>query len=424
MEYIITPFWFFLDYFAGVIFMGALLPARKDAKRIHLIAIIIFMCIVSVLCQNTLVKQLLNIIALIIVSFLMFSGSMPKHFLCVLLILVFSGVLDTSVGYGVCALLKISYTEYIWRKLLYVVVTSLSKLIAILLAFLFRYVRRKSETNILWDKWLLLSLIFPAVSLSNVVMIFANLKTESDLSVATFVYIIVLACANIAILYLIQIMEKQSMEEQQYALMKQQMAIQTESITSLEKSYREQRKSTHEFIHHMQTLSGLLENQSEKEASDYISYILNTHSNRIFAINSHHPILDAVFNQKYQQANEKEIEMRFSVNDLSIINIGTNELVVLFSNLLDNAIEACEQCEKKREIICNVVASDAMFISIKNTSKPVEIKNGYIKTTKKPKEEHGFGLNSVTHILNSFKAEYAFEYKDGWFQFVAEIPLE
>ena len=43
--------------------------------------------------------------------------------------------------------------------------------------------------------------------------------------------------------------------------------------------------------------------------------------------------------------------------------------------------------------------------------------------TKKSKINHGYGLSQVQSILAQLHAEYAFDYQDGWFTFVAEIPL-
>ena len=71
----------------------------------------------------------------------------------------------------------------------------------------------------------------------------------------------------------------------------------------------------------------------------------------------------------------------------------------------------------------NNIANDTLWISVKNTSTPVKITNGTIPTSKEPKEEHGYGLPRIQSILDQLGAEYAFDYKDGWFTFVAEIPL-
>ena len=116
--------------------------------------------------------------------------------------------------------------------------------------------------------------------------------------------------------------------------------------------------------------------------------------------------------------------MHVQVNDLSAVSIQTDYLVVVLSNLIDNAIEACLCLQNDREMICSLVASDRLYLSIRNTSEPVNIEDGHIKTTKENNHEHGYGIPAVRYILDKMNAEYTYDYQDGWFQFVAELPLE
>jgi sensor histidine kinase regulating citrate/malate metabolism len=110
------------------------------------------------------------------------------------------------------------------------------------------------------------------------------------------------------------------------------------------------------------------------------------------------------------------------VNDLSQISIGTDELVVLLSNLLDNAIEASCRIEGYRSIQCSVLLDETLFLSVRNTSNPVTIAGDTIPTSKTPKDEHGFGLSRIQLVLKQLNAEYTFIYENGWFEFVAEFP--
>lgn len=143
---------------------------------------------------------------------------------------------------------------------------------------------------------------------------------------------------------------------------------------------------------------------------------------RIFTVNSHHPVIDAVLNQKYQQAQEHEIDVQMQVSDLAYVSISTDHLVVLLSNLLDNAIEACNKLPNHRFIECSLILSDSLYISVRNTSMPVETNGNYIPTTKEPKEDHGYGLPHIDFILKQLHAEYVLSYQNGWFEFAAEIP--
>lgn len=205
-------------------------------------------------------------------------------------------------------------------------------------------------------------------------------------------------------------------------LLRQHMEMQRESMRALEQNYRLQRKSTHEFEHHMQVLRDLLD-QNEVDASrEYLARLRKNRSIHVMSVNSRHPVIDVILNQKYQTAQENEIKMQIRVNDLSKVNIPTDSLVVVLTNLLDNAIEACRRIDGYREIFCSVLQDDdGLYISIRNTAMPVSIVDGKIPTSKTDSLSHGFGLLSVSYVLDELGAEYTFGYDEGWFHFAAEI---
>lgn len=204
-------------------------------------------------------------------------------------------------------------------------------------------------------------------------------------------------------------------------LLKQHMELQKESMNALEQNYRLQRKSTHEFEHHLQVLGDLMKQGEYDAACDYLDKLKKNRSMHVMGVNSRHPVVDVILNQKYQMARENDIKVQVQVNDLSEIDIPSDSLVVLLTNLWDNAIEACRRIDGYREIFCSILYDEGLYISIRNTSNPVRIADGKIATSKQDSLSHGFGLLSVCYILDSVGAEYSFDYEEGWFSFVAEI---
>lgn len=207
-------------------------------------------------------------------------------------------------------------------------------------------------------------------------------------------------------------------------LLRQHMEMQQESMSALEQNYRMQRKSAHEFEHHLQVLRDLLEHDEVGAARDYLDRLKKNRSIHVMSVSSNHPVIDVILNQKYQTARENEIKMQIQVNDLSAMAIPTDSLVVVLTNLLDNALEACRRLDGYREIFCSVLYDDGLYISIRNTSEPVQIVDGKIPTSKQDSLSHGFGLLSVTYVLDMLDAEYIFGYDEGWFHFAAEIEYE
>lgn len=425
MEKVISAFWSVLELCSQLLFWKACFQPKVQ-KREYLMAVIAVWMLNQLYINRGLASEWITALTLllyIVVSYLINKGKWYQHILAVFVVTGLSGIIDTIFLYGASSVIGISVAELVWRKLLYVVIVTSGKLFLLLFAWIFYRFPVFRRTQSLQGKWLFLSLLFPITSTATLLLIFNNFRNEADISVGIVFFCAVLAIANIAILYAIGLVQDSTEQLKENALLSQQMEIQTDNIIALEKSYRAQRKATHEFRSQLQTISDLLALGEIDEAQKYIQTIQGQQTTRIFCVNSHHPIIDAVLNHKYQTAKECGIDVQVKVNNLSSVSIETNQLVVLLSNLLDNAIEGCCRVAGERALHCSIVASDVLLLSVRNTSQPVKIWNNTIETSKKSKINHGYGLSQVQSILGQLHAEYAFDYLDGWFTFVAEIPL-
>ena len=116
------------------------------------------------------------------------------------------------------------------------------------------------------------------------------------------------------------------------------------------------------------------------------------------AVKTGHPLVDTLFSRKYIIADEKGIDMDFTVNDLTDLAMENGHLVVLLSNLMDNAIEACERVESGREVRASFLLQDnEVFLSVRNTSLPVQITDGGIVSSKSD------GLDVYKRQIQSFR---------------------
>lgn len=426
MEYIITPIWVLLDCLTLTAFSNSFFSLRHKTSRSILVFTLMwsFTCICAIFLPDGYSYRIISLLLTLLLQLFLYKGVFSRFILCFTVCYIFIGIIDIAFSYGICVLLSISYSDFVWKKMLYSTTVTIGKLIEVLLSYLFLKYHRQKKIGQIQHRWLILTFLFPTSSLVMMIIIFMSFRDAQDLSISAFIYGLIMTIANFAILYLINIMEKRTKEEQQLTLLNQQMEIQSKSIAALNQSYQNQRRVTHEHLHQLQTIVDLLDRGENQAIRQYISEIQGTRRTTALNINTHNPVLDAILNQKYQWASENGIKMQFQINDLSKIALGLNELVVLFANLFDNAIEACLKLPSDRAIYCHIICEEALYVSIRNTSQPVEIVNGLIETTKEPKHEHGFGLPNIRHILNSLSAEFAYHFKDGWFHFVAEIPLE
>lgn len=424
MEYVIGALWSGLDLFGCFLLHGAFLPQRDLGKRDvpKVLAIWLFCCVYTNIPMNQYVKLVLSVTFYTVLSVLLLRGAVPVHICLAVVYNIFNASMDTLAIHGMCYLLGISYNTFVWRKLSYITLITAEKLLVVFLMWILYHFCKKGNLGKQRGKWVQLSILFPAVSAAMLAILFYTSPRDEDVSISVVVFTGIIMIANAAMLYVINSIEKATEQEQELQLLRQQISIQTENYAALRRNYCVQRKATHEFERHIQVLRDLLDQQEYVSAQDYVRQLQTNRALKVFSIASNNPVIDVVLNQKYQLAQEHAIKMHVKVNDLSSVAIKTNELVVLLSNLLDNAIEACLKLERNREIVCSILKEESVYISVRNTSAPVEILHGEIPTTKQETTEHGYGLQAVKYILNRLKAEYTFAYRDGWFQFVAEIP--
>lgn len=425
MEYLISALWSILELVAFHYYFQGFLSA-KTTKMVYFLTFFCAWFLPILYTWSGIFSSYMHIVSLgmlLFVTIFNYNGSLLQKIATCVLSYIFCSIIDIGILYGASALLGVTFAELSQRKITYTLVGIIGKMLSILTAWCFFRIRKKQSAEALQRKWLLLTLLFPVVSFIIITTLFQEYRGKEDLSLGPVIISVFLMLSNIAIVYLIQLMEKSASESKKLALLNQQMEIQTSSILALEQNYRVQRRATHEFQNQLQTIRSLITSGDYSNAQEYIQQLQGTQTTRIFSVSSHHPIIDAILNHKYQLANDHGIDVRIHINDLSGVSIDTNQIVVLLSNLLDNAIEACLRYDGERIIHCSILASDSLYISIRNTSLAVEIKNNFIQTSKKFKADHGYGLAHIDLILNHLHAEFIRTYSDGWFEFAAEIPL-
>lgn len=422
--HLITLFWVLLE-FAGLYILSLSFFKVKGSKLKIVPTVLVAAVLLSVLSYLN-IPQIIRISVnlLLYAGFCLFTTNakpIPAIFVSLFLI-VMGTILDALISTGYCATIGISIDALIQRKMTYIVVVTTAKLTAILFYWVLFQLRNRGGRQRIQNRYFYLSLLFPATSYLAMYMVFYGSSSSEDAPLSVAIFGICLAVANIGILYLISIIEKEAKRETEMALMQKQIDMQMQSYTALELNYRTQRKMTHEFERHIQTLQSLMDGQEYDAANQYVQNIQRNRALKIVSVNSGHPVIDAILNEKHQVAQENNIKIQIEVNDLSHVSIQTDKLVILLSNLLDNALEACFRVDGRKEIRCKIIYNGDLYVAVRNTSKYIEIVDGHIATTKSSATDHGYGIPAIRYVLDELGAEYTFDYSDGWFRFVSEIP--
>lgn len=311
MEYIISALWFALECIAFFLFASAFLPYRYNSKRTILTALCV--CVLSLLNQSLPIPSLVHrlcalVFGLCLIVFL-FQGRLEQRIFIGLLDYILIAAMDAIVLFGASTLLRISLDELVWKKGMYTVLVTAGKILSVFLAWLVTRLHPFHRIHPLRPKWMLLVSLFPLTSLFMLMALFLICRDQRDITQPVAFFCIFLGIANVAIVYVISLIERDTEVKQQINILSQQMEIQTASILALDKAYRQQRRTTHDFQNHLCTISDLLSQKAYETAAKYVQELSQTQTSRILIVNTHHPIIDAILNQKYQTAVESQIEM-------------------------------------------------------------------------------------------------------------------
>lgn len=139
-------------------------------------------------------------------------------------------------------------------------------------------------------------------------------------------------------------------------------------------------------------------------------------------------ILDTILATKELQCKKHKINISFLVNGEPLLFMSDADIVSLFSNALDNAIEAVSKISDSEKRLIHLEVSEKhkfLFIRCENyTEEPLYLNNGNPLTSKQDKQSHGFGIKSIKYTVKKYRGNYMLDIKDGWFILDILIPLK
>ena len=220
---------------------------------------------------------------------------------------------------------------------------------------------------------------------------------------------------NIVLMFNDQVVQRQNSRYR--AQLEQQRA------EALLDSYTEQRRLTHEFTNHMSALSALLDQDDLKGARTYLASVSKTVAAGTTIMDTHNPLLDSILSKKYEEAAKVGVNIYFDLCDLKRMPFDSMDMVIVLSNLLDNATRAAAQALPPEVYVRIRKTPEEYLISVRNrVQEDLLLEEGKLPGTTKKESGHGMGLANVQDVLRKYGAEYTVSCRDRWFRFTCTIP--
>ena len=241
---------------------------------------------------------------------------------------------------------------------------------------------------------------------------------------ATLVTMLLTFGMSVAVLVHIAIVQMFNEQVVQRENSRYRARLEQQRAEALLDSYTEQRRLTHEFTNHMSALSALLDQDDLKGARTYLASVSKLVAAGTTIMDTHNPLLDSILSKKYEEAAQKGVTVYFDLCDLKEIPFDGMDMVIVLSNLLDNAIRAAAQALPPEVYVRIRKTPEEYLLSVRNrVQDDLDLEDNKLPGTTKKESGHGMGFANVQEVLRKYGAEYTVSCRDRWFRFTCAIPV-
>lgn len=162
----------------------------------------------------------------------------------------------------------------------------------------------------------------------------------------------------------------------------------------------------HDYKSMMVSLKALIRAQEHEQAIQLIDDLYDDMQKRsiVHKKYSDHVVLDAMLQDVANMCEEKEIRFLFNVFAPRNTGLSMPDAIRIFSNIANNAIEACEKVPASGRFIKISSRNDPQWVTLEAVNAyngQTHSEHGELITTKTEKESHGLGLGIVKQIAQN-----------------------
>ncbi|GAA0803334.1 sensor histidine kinase [Faecalicatena orotica] len=358
-----------------------------------------------------------SVFFLTVVLVILFSCIIIKNykFLTVSLVLVyfaFVALLDFLFAF-----LQMNFLEEKFNEIVYfngisnqkIIIYIFSRMITTILVIIVRKSDLKKVIfelrKIIFLMGLLFLILAKGYHLYIVSMVFGLREKNGSIGILSLITIVVI------IGFIGMILSKNKMIKNEYEFLVLKEELEHQKYEELESALEKNKELIHDTKNHYLIISEYERSGDYQRLHDYIEDLKHSFIKVNPQIYTGNRVIDLILSQKKLISEQKNITLMLQVMPLSKLPFKERELCIIFGNLLDNAIEACEKVESNRCIGVRLERQNNLFfLQIMNSINDFPKKSGKgFLSTKTNKDLHGFGLKSVQRIVEAYEGNIAYQ---------------
>ena len=179
----------------------------------------------------------------------------------------------------------------------------------------------------------------------------------------------------------------------------------------LAEKYENTRFMRHDFHKQLDILKNLIATDNI-QAKEYMQQIRFSQRELDYAQYTDNKILNILFAQKIKECHRRGVEIHIHSTSPALAFVSEIDTVAIFSNMLDNAIEAAENADIK-EIYVDLYTVNNAYSAVKienHTAKEPIVLDGLLSTQKENTDIHGMGIKSINSALGKYGSELTWTY--------------
>ena len=192
----------------------------------------------------------------------------------------------------------------------------------------------------------------------------------------------------------------------------------------MQNAVEDTRRFHHDISNHFSIVETFLEDHKTNEASQYLQELIQKEEKKsVLYSTSGNIVVDSIINYKLRSVSDWNVAVTVDIVIPTELPIEIVDLSTILTNLLDNAVQALQKTDGKRELkIAMTYRKGMLFVAVKNTYPgKVHYENGEIVTTKEDTESHGYGLKNVESAAEKYDGICQLHHNDVYFD--AEVAL-
>ena len=405
----------FEAYYLYMLFETFLKKRLSLAEDTYYIAIVVVALLINA--SNTLFSMsVFNLIVMMMIGFGMsfvYVGSFKIRITASVFGIMIAAITEIITLFVMSVLLNKDVNQIIDNGYLRLIGITISKLLGYMAIKYITYRVNKNELYMSANYWLVFFLVF----LSSTLTMCTFCKVLED-GTGEYTRNMIIVCSiglcvtTILILFLYEkhLKQQEILSKQQF--LQSQLSDQIKHYNDLLMSQKQVRSTKHDLNNHLIAIRTHIANEDNVTAVQYIDRLLDELDINNMFFNTGNTVLDAMLSVKKSKAEQKGIQFISNLRIPANIPIKDTDICIIFGNVLDNAIEACEKVNTSPYIsVVLVYGEDTLFCKVENSCNNT---NGNAEiTTKKDTANHGIGKMNIQSTLEKYSTVSNIHCEDG-----------